>query len=138
MADTFWVEVVAADRIVWEGDAISLVGRTTEGDIGILAHHEPVIAPLVPGVLEVTTSDGRREVIAVEGGFLSVTLTRAAVIAPFAKLAREITLPEAEKELREAEKRLDAGANDDETHRHFARASAQVKAAQRLNNKPVL
>ena len=131
MADTFWVEVVAANRRVWEGDAIALVARTVEGDIGILAGHEPLIAPLVPCAAEVTTDDGRREVIAIDGGFVSVTRSRTALISPFAQLAHEISLAEAEAELREAEKRLDAGANDDETMRHFSRASAQVKAARK-------
>ena len=131
MADTFWVEVVAANRVVWEGDAVALVARTVEGDIGILAHHEPLIAPLVPCVAEVTTADGRRELIAVDGGFVSVTWTRVALISPFAQLAREVSLSEAEAELREAEKRMEAGANDDETVRHFQRASAQVEAARR-------
>jgi len=45
---------------VWEGEAISVVARTTEGDIGLLAHHEPMIAPLVASTAEVTTPDGRR------------------------------------------------------------------------------
>jgi F-type H+-transporting ATPase subunit epsilon len=131
MAETLWVEVVAADRVVWEGDAVSVVARTTEGDIGILAHHEPMIAPLVPGVAEVTTADGRREIIAVEGGFLSMTLTRCAIIAPFARLAHEVSLPEAEAELRDAQRRLDEGDISDETMRHYNRASAQIKALER-------
>ncbi len=131
MAETFWVEVVAADRVVWEGDAVSVIARTTEGDIGIMAHHEPLIAPLVPCAAEVTTPSGSREIIAVEGGFLSMTLTRCAIIAPFARLAHEVTLAEAEAELRDAQKKLDAGDNSDETMRHFNRASAQIKAKAR-------
>ncbi len=133
MADTFRVEVVAANRLVWEGEAVSLVARTTEGDIGILAHHEPVIAPLVPCAAEVTTPDGRREVIAVDGGFLSVTLTRAALISPFAQLAREVSQSEAEAELAEAERALENADPDDvdDAQQRVARASAQVKAAQR-------
>lgn len=132
MAHTFWVEVVAADRIVWEGDAVRLIARTTEGDIGVLAHHEPLLAPLVPSAAEVTTDDGRREIIALDGGFLSVTLTRASLISPFARLAREISLPEAEAELRHAQERMDAGEVDDETVRHYHRAKAQVRAVHRI------
>jgi len=131
MAETFWVEVVAADRVVWEGDAVSLVARTTEGDIGILAHHEPLIAPLVPSAAEITTADGRREIIAVEGGFISMTLTRCAIIAPFAILAHEVTPAEAEAELRAAQNKLDDGDVSEETMRHFNRASAQIKALER-------
>ncbi|HSN11761.1 MAG TPA: F0F1 ATP synthase subunit epsilon [Propionibacteriaceae bacterium] len=128
MAEAFWVEIVAADRRVWEGDAISVVARTTEGDIGLLARHEPLIAPLVPSTAEVTTPDGRREVVVVDGGFLSVTPTRVALISPFAQLAHEISLEEAEHELREAQKALDAGDNSEEVHRHYLRARAQIRA----------
>ncbi len=131
MAETFWVEVVAADRVVWEGDAVSVIARTTEGDIGIMAHHQPLLAPLVPSSAEITTPDGKREVIAVEGGFLSMTLTRCAIIAPFAQLAREVTLSEAEAELRAAQKKLDAGDTSEENMRHLNRASAQIKALER-------
>jgi F-type H+-transporting ATPase subunit epsilon len=128
MAETFWVEIVAADRRVWEGDAISVVARTTEGDIGVLARHEPMIAPLVPSTSEITTPDGRREVVVVDGGFLSVTPTRVALISPTAQLAHEISLAEAEHELHAAQKALEAGDTSEETYRHFQRASAQVKA----------
>lgn len=128
MAEAFWVEIVAAHRRVWEGEAISVIARTTEGDIGVLAHHEPTIAPLVPSTSEITTPDGRREIIVVDGGFLSVTPTRVAIIAPAAQLAHEISLTEAEHELAAAQKALDAGDNSDETIHHYLRASAQVKA----------
>ena len=128
MAEPFWVEIVAAHRRVWEGEAISVIARTTEGDIGVLAHHEPTIAPLVPSTAEVTTPDGRREIIVVDGGFLSVTPTRVALIAPAAQLAHEISLTEAEHELAAAQKALDAGDNSDETIHHYLRAIAQVKA----------
>lgn len=132
MAESFWVEVVAADRRVWEGDAISVVARTTEGDIGVLAHHEPLIAPLVASVSEVTTPDGRREIIVVDGGFLSVTPTRVALISPFAQLAHEISLEEAEHEFREAQKALDAGDNSSEVMQHYQRARAQIRAVHRV------
>ena len=42
--DVLFVDVVAADRRVWEGEALSVIVRTMEGDIGILPNHEPVLA----------------------------------------------------------------------------------------------
>ena len=70
--DVLFVDVVAADRRVWEGEALSVIVRTMEGDIGILPNHEPVLAVLVPSAAEVLTADGKREVIAVDGGFSTV------------------------------------------------------------------
>ena len=128
MTDVLRVEVVSADGITWEGEALSVIARTTEGDIGVLARHEPMIAPLIPSTSEITTPDGRREIVVVDGGFLSVTPTRVALISPSAQLAHEISLAEAEAELRTAQKALEAGDTTEENYRHFQRASAQVKA----------
>jgi F-type H+-transporting ATPase subunit epsilon len=131
MAESFPVEVVAADRMVWEGRAIQVIATTTEGEIGILAGHIPLIATLAPGSAEVMAEDGRGYVIAVDGGFLSVAMEKTAIISPYAQLADEITLAEAEKALREAQAAREAGDNSLETERQFHRAVAQVKAASR-------
>ena len=84
------VEVVAAAGIAWEGAAISVTARTSEGDIGILANHEPILATLVPCVAEILTSDGNREVIVVDGGFISVAENRVSLLSPLARIASEI------------------------------------------------
>ena len=130
MADVLRVEVVAADGITWEGEALSVVVRSTEGDLGVLPGHEPFLAALVPCAAEVLTADGNREVLALDGGFISVADNRVSVLSQFAKVAREIDLKGAEHELAAAEKRLNAGELDDETRQHYLRAQAQVRAAQ--------
>jgi F-type H+-transporting ATPase subunit epsilon len=129
VADVLRVEVVSADGITWEGDALSVIVRTTEGDLGVLPNHEPFLAALVPCAAEVLTADGNREVLALDGGFISVADNRVSVLSQFAKIAREIDLRAAEHELAAAEKRLDAGELDEETRQHFLRAQAQVRAA---------
>jgi F-type H+-transporting ATPase subunit epsilon len=123
------VEVVAAEGIAWEGDALSVIARTTEGDIGVLPNHEPMLASLVPCAAEVLTVDGNREVVAIDSGFISVSDNRVSLLSPFARIAKEIDLKAAEHELAAAEKRLNAGDLDEETRHHFLRAQAQVKAA---------
>ena len=128
-ATTLRVEVVSATGIAWEGDALSVIARTTEGDIGILPNHEPFLAGLVPCAAEVLAVDGRREILAIDGGIISVADNRVSLLSQFARVAREIDLKEAEHELAEAELRLDRGDVDEETMQHFLRAQAQVKAA---------
>lgn len=129
MAAVLRVEVVAADGIAWEGEALSVLVRTTEGDVGILPRHEPFLAVLVPCAAEVLTTGGNREVLAIDSGFISVADNRVSLLSQYAKIAREIDLPTAEHELAAAEKRLNAGELDDETRQHFLRAQAQVRAA---------
>lgn len=130
MAGTIQVEVVSATGIAWEGEALSVVARTTEGDIGILPDHEPFLAGLVPCAAEVLTVDGRREILAIDGGMISVADNRVSLLSQFARVAREIDLNAAEHELAAAEKRLNEGETDEETMQHFRRAQAQVKAAR--------
>ncbi|MFV0452874.1 MAG: F0F1 ATP synthase subunit epsilon [Propioniciclava sp.] len=125
------VEVVSADGVIWEGEALSVIARTTEGDIGVMANHEPLLAILEPCAAEVLSADGLRELVAVDGGFLSVSDNRVALLSSYAKMAEEITLADAERELAEATRRLEAGETDAETQQHHDRAQAQVRAARK-------
>jgi len=129
--DSLFVEVVSANARIWEGEALSVIARTTEGDIGIMPRHEPFLAALVPCAAEVLTADGQREIIALDGGFISVSDNRVSLLAQYAKVAHEILIDEAEKELAVAERNLNHGDNDLETMQHYNRASAQVKAARK-------
>ncbi|HEX8508087.1 MAG TPA: F0F1 ATP synthase subunit epsilon [Propionibacteriaceae bacterium] len=131
MAEPMQVEVVSADEVVWSGEATNIIAKTVDGDIGILANHSPVLAVLVPGGVEIVCPDGKREIVAVEGGFMSVNLGRVSILSEYAKLAREISLNEAERNLSEANSAIDAGDDSDEMRTRFLRATAQVKAAQK-------
>lgn len=130
MADPLHVEVVSADRVVWSGEADQVVTRTTEGDVGILPRHQPMLALLVPNAVEVFSTEGSREIIAVDGGFISVDHDRVSILSEFASVA-EVSLDRAERELAEANRKLDEGDQSEETRKHFLRASAQLKAAQK-------
>ena len=130
MADTIRVEVVAADGIVWEGDALSVIARTTEGDVGILPGHEPFLASLVVCAAEILATDGSREVVLVDDGYISVADNRVSLLSQYARVAQQIDAAHAERELAAAEARLNAGDQDEETMRHYRRAQAQVRAAQ--------
>lgn len=132
-------DVVSAEKRVWEGEAISVIARTTEGDIGIMARHEPFLAALVPCAAEILTPDDNREILAVSDGFISVSDNKVAIITQFAAVAKEINAERAERELAEAEKALDSTDKDDESivevQQRYNRALAQVKAAYKVGNK---
>lgn len=109
MANVLNVQVVAADRSVWSGTAESLVAKTTEGEIGILAGHEPVLALLAPGVVRVKVSATETVSAAVPGGFLSMSEDTVMVLAEQVTLADEVNRGVVEQE-RDA-------AGDDESRR---------------------
>ena len=66
--DTLQVELVAADRLVWSGEAKVVNARTAGGEIGILANHMPVLSLLEAGVVEIETADGETHLAAVDDG----------------------------------------------------------------------
>lgn len=120
------VELVAVERRVWSGKASSLFARTTEGELGVLPGHAPLLGELVEGgVVTVRTADGETVTAAVFGGFLSVTGEKVSVLAEAAELAEEIDVKEAREVLRQAESADDS----EDASSARARATARVKAA---------
>lgn len=131
MAEALRVRAVSADRVVWDGEAVNLIAKTTEGDIGILPGHEPVMSLLEPSGVEVICPNGTREVIAVDGGFISVASGRVSILSEFARIGAEISSEQADRELTETRKLMETGEADDETRKRYRRATAQLRAANK-------
>ena len=124
------VELVAADRTVWSGEAEMVIARTTEGDVGVLRGHAPLLSVLTDAVVEISTADDGVVVAAVDGGFLSVANDRVSVLSQRALLPHEIDVDEARVELEEARGLI--GANDD-AERRLRRAEARIRAVERAS-----
>mgnify|MGYP001549154196 CR=1 FL=1 len=80
------VSVVSADHEVWTGTAKQVIARTTIGQIGILAGHEPVLGILAAGEVRITTDSGELITASAEDGFLSVEHDRVTIVARDAAL----------------------------------------------------
>ena len=80
------VSVVAADHEVWSGKAKQIIARTTEGEIGILPGHVPVLAILAQGEVRVTTIEGAVITAQADDGFLSVENNTVTIVARNAEL----------------------------------------------------
>ncbi len=80
------VSVVSADHEVWSGEAKQIIARTTEGEIGILPGHEPILAILSQGEVRVTTMDGELLTANADSGFLSVEHDTVTIVASNAEL----------------------------------------------------
>jgi F-type H+-transporting ATPase subunit epsilon len=87
MAD-LTVTVVSADEQVWSGQARMVVARTKEGEIGILAGHQPLLGVLAAGEVRVTATDGGRIIANAEDGFISVENDTVVIAARAAQLVR--------------------------------------------------
>ena len=128
MADQLQVELVAADRLVWSGEAKMVIARTTEGDVGILPGHAPILSLLVDGVVDVQTQEGETWVAAVDAGFLSVAHNRVSILSEHAEMSHEIDLERARHELERAK---ESGENDDDVQSRVRRLEARVRAAEK-------
>jgi F-type H+-transporting ATPase subunit epsilon len=80
------VSVVSADHEVWSGAAKQIIARTTEGEIGILPGHEPILAILGQGEVRVTLLDGTVITANAADGFLSVEHDTVTIVARKAEL----------------------------------------------------
>ena len=87
MAKSLSVSVVSADHQVWTGEATMVVAKTVEGEIGILAGHEPMLAILALGDVRLTLPDGSKVLAKAEDGFLSVDNDTVTIVARTAELA---------------------------------------------------
>jgi len=131
MADVnLQVELVAADRVVWSGEATMVIARTVDGDVGVLPNHAPMLAVLVEGTVEVRTAEDEYWVAAVDAGFLSVANNRVSILSEHAEMSHEIDLEKAKHDLERAR----AAGEEDETHLEAVRsAEARIRAVEKAS-----
>jgi len=85
MPKTFQVDIVTPEAVIWSGTAHMVVARTTEGDIGVLADHEPTMAALATGA--VTIHHGETVTAAgIHGGFLQIFKNQVTLLTDSAQL----------------------------------------------------
>ncbi|MDU7360991.1 MAG: F0F1 ATP synthase subunit epsilon [Propionibacteriaceae bacterium] len=126
------VEVVSATRSVWSGEAVQVIVRTVEGDMGILPGHEPVFALLVPSRVQIVTADGKQESLFIDEGFVSCAEGRVSILAQEARLGHEISAAEAQKELDELMLKYQAGEQSDAERHRIHMLKAQLAAADQM------
>ena len=123
---TLQVELVAVERKIWSGEATMVIARTTEGELGVLPGHAPLLGELAGGgVVTIRTESGEDVVVAAHGGFLSVTERGVSILAETAEISTEIDVERAREALRRAE-----GAGDEPGALEAARrAQSRLRAA---------
>lgn len=88
MARQLRVELVAVEQKVWTGEAELVIARTTEGELGIMPGHAPLLGQLAePGQVRIRRTGGEELTWDVAGGFLSVTARGVTVLAESASPA---------------------------------------------------
>ena len=119
------LEIVTPERLAYSDEVDSVVLPGSEGELGVLPHHAPLVSMLGVGELRIRKG-GAEESFAIVGGFLQVRPDKVVVMAETADLASEIDLERAQEARREAERALESGYHEGAD---LAAARAQLQQA---------
>lgn len=105
------LEIVTPERLAYSDEVDMVLVPGSEGELGILPHHTPMVSLLGVGELKIR-KDGNEESFAIAGGFLQVRPDKVVVMAETADLASDIDLDRAREARREAERALESGFHE--------------------------
>ena len=136
MADerAFALKIITPDRVFYEGEAIMVELRTTEGEIGVLKNHIPLTCVVAPGLLRIRESDKETKVAALISGFVEILQDSMTILAEVVEWSDEIDLTRAEEARERAEKRITEKADDTDMRRAecaLQRSIARIEAAKK-------
>jgi F-type H+-transporting ATPase subunit epsilon len=122
-------ELVSPERLLFSGDVAEVDIPGTEGDMGILPGHAPVLSTLRPGVVTVTKEGGAKERIFVRGGFAEVNPQGLTVLAEVAVPVAELNAERLAQEVKDAQEDV-SDAQDDEARRRAQENLDHLQALQ--------
>ncbi|MDE6779989.1 MAG: ATP synthase F1 subunit epsilon [Ruminococcus sp.] len=105
MAKSFYLEIIAANRVFYQGDCEHLVITAIDGLLGIMYGHEPLITSLPVGELKYMV-DGKWHYAAISEGFIQVMPESSIILADSCELPEEIDIKRAEEARERAEEKL--------------------------------
>jgi len=105
------LEIVTPERLAYSDEVDAVVLPGSEGEMGVLPHHAPLVSTLGVGELRFRKG-GVEESFAIVGGFVQVRPDKVVVMAETADLASEIDLEKAQEARREAERALESGYHE--------------------------
>ena len=105
MAKTLHLEIIATDRVFFEGEVEHLVITAIDGLLGILPGHEPLVTSLPTGELKYMI-DGEWKYAAISEGFIQVMPDKAVILEDSCELPEEIDIKRAEEARERAEEMM--------------------------------
>lgn len=124
----FHTQVLTPEGKVYDGEVEQVSTRTGVGEVGILAHHAPMLARLVPAELRIHVSEGDVQRYAQGDGWLQVFANRARVLISEAVPVDQLDAGELRERLREAEQRASEAEEDSEAREQAERERARAEA----------
>lgn len=122
----YLLTIVTPEKIFYEDEITSLIAPGSEGYLGILTNHAPLITGLVPGKLTVKDESSQEVNFAVSGGFMEVFKNQVTILADSIEFVKDIDVERAKKALERARQRL----KSKEKEVDIPRAIAAMKRAE--------
>jgi F-type H+-transporting ATPase subunit epsilon len=104
---TFNLEIITPLEVVYRGEAEFVKLRTIVGDMGILAHHAPLVSELVLGQMMIRTEDKVEENFFISGGFLEISKEKTVILADDAMNVKDIDVVLAKREVEELKAKME-------------------------------
>lgn len=133
----FKLEIATAERLVYSDDVNMVIAWGTEGQLGILPHHAPLITMLQPGELIIRKDDGE-SYLAVSGGFLEVRPEKVVILADACERADEIDIARAEDAKQRAGALMESPTADSDTvaaEAALRRSLVRLRVAERSRRR---
>jgi F-type H+-transporting ATPase subunit epsilon len=105
--------VIAPEQVLYDGEAALVIARISDGDIGVMVDHAPVVSTVEAGTVRITEGD-ERYVFATSDGFFKVSENLVQILVEEAVPPDEIDANEAESRVEEAENELSELSPDEE------------------------
>ena len=110
----FRLKIVAPDKIFFDGETEQIIARTTEGNVGILAHHAKYVANLIAGPLKIKQEDGTYRVAAISSGAISVCDNLVTILVNTIEWANDIDIERAKRAEEAARERIKTSDSEKE------------------------
>ncbi len=131
----FSLTILAAERAFYEGECVSLVVPTIDGQYGIQANHSNMIGAVLPGRLSFRTPEGEDIVAAVSEGLVKVEGNRVLILVDTAEHPDEIDANRARHSMEEAKEAILQKRSVQDYHAaqaKMARAISRLKVKKQL------
>ena len=132
------LDVVSAEESLFSGSIKSLQITGSEGELGIMPGHAPLLTSLKPGMARIVKHNDEEEIIYLSGGMLEVQPNHVTVLADVALRADDIDEQAAIEAKERAEQHINSHGSDvdfAEVASELARAIAQLRAIQVAKKK---
>ncbi|MCX7748864.1 MAG: F0F1 ATP synthase subunit epsilon [Clostridia bacterium] len=129
MMATFLLEILTPEKVFYSDQVETIVIKTVDGEMGILAGHEPTLAPVAIGTVRIKKDGNWLDAVLTEG-FMQITNDKTIVLADTAEWPEEVDENRAKAAKERAEERLQSQLSRQEfikSQAAVARAMARLK-----------